>query len=309
MSDYEDDFEIGESESEVEHERPESWKPVTIDEVIIEGCIGGGALGIVRKGLYNGRAVALKTLFNCRVDETLMREYMDELNVLSKLNHPNIVKLLGACATPPNLFFVMELCHQSLYTRLHECKGALDTKNIMSMALDVARGMSYLHAHRPPIIHRDLKSPNVLLATEDGPLKLCDFGLVRTRETTAGTPSYMAPELLENRPFNKSVDVYAFGILLWEIFSREVPFLGYEVSDIREAVLSGGRPKVPRGGCPAEIKQLICKSWSQEPEDRPDFGDIMAVFETVLKDLPRSTHSELVDCNFGGDCLDDLLRK
>ncbi|CAM9229101.1 unnamed protein product, partial [Choristocarpus tenellus] len=270
-----------------------SWTNIQFNEVTIGERIGGGAVGIVQKGWYKGREVALKTLFNCRVDDAVIQEYMDELNVLSQLDHPNIVGLLGACVEPPNLFFVMELCLHSLFHLLHECRRSLSTKEILHMALDVTKAMSYLHAHRPPIIHRDLKSLNLLQSKEGGPLKLCDFGLVRTKVTSAGTPAYMAPELLENRPFNKSVDVYAFGFLLWEMFSSEVPFRGYELSDIREAVLSGTRPKVPRGECPEIIRYLISRSWAEDQAQRPEFEEILTALEKTLNEIPDATHLEV----------------
>ena len=86
----------------------------------------------------------------------------------------------------------------------------------------------------PPIIHRDLKSLNLLVA-DDGKIKVCDFGLVRTKHTNAGTPAYMAPELLHSRAFNKSVDVYAFGVLLWEMLALEIPYSGWDVLEIKKA--------------------------------------------------------------------------
>lgn len=120
--------------------------------------------------------------------------------------------------------------------------------------------MEYLHSLRPAIIHRDLKALNVLKAY-DGSLKVCDFGLVMVKNSQAGTPSYMAPELFQNRPFNKSVDVYAFGVLLWEVFTQEIPFYQFPVPDIRDKVLAGDRPKLPAYGFPAGIASLIQQCW------------------------------------------------
>ena len=86
--------------------------------------------------------------------------------------------------------------------------------------------MAFLHSRAPPVVHRDLKSHNVLL-TADGRCKLCDFGLVNMREVSAGTPNYMAPELLLSKPYSTPVDVFAFAVLLNELFTREVPWVGY----------------------------------------------------------------------------------
>eukprot|EP01036_Dinobryon_divergens_P001647 gene1647-2156_t len=76
-------------------------------------------------------------------------------------------------------------------------------------------------------------------------MKLCDFGLVKIRNTRAGTPAYMAPELIAGKAFNKSVDVYSFAILLNELFSNRIPFYGVPGDDLRERVLEGGRPALP----------------------------------------------------------------
>jgi serine/threonine protein kinase len=228
---------------------------------------------------------------------------------LRELDHPNIVRFLGACVRPPKMCFVMELCRQSLFKLLHESKTPLSEQKLVDYAVwywllnvtpillraeafrsrartaagavtgtpdpqtDIADGLTYLHARRPPLIHRDIKSHNLLISDDDRvradpsrtcvhqlcvcvvvcpkdtqlastlpsalrsvQIKLCDFGLVTTRATTAGTPNYMAPELLEDLPFSKAVDVYAFGIVLWELFARKIPFHGWRATDIKEQV-------------------------------------------------------------------------
>jgi serine/threonine protein kinase len=120
--------------------------------------------------------------------------------------------------------------------------------------------MEYLHSQRPCIIHRDLKSHNVLRSF-NGAIKLCDFGLVKVRNTRAGTPAYMAPELINGATFNKSVDVYSFGILLNEIFSMRIPFYGVGIDDLRERVLEGDRPSLPAYGCSQRCIQIIKRCW------------------------------------------------
>eukprot|EP00949_MAST-11_sp_MAST-11-sp1_P001298 g1298.t1 len=220
-----------------------TWEPVRLDEVEIGQRIGGGGFAIVYQGQWRGKDVALKTLFDPRVDKKLMQEFMDELHVMGSLAHPGIVNVLGANITPPKLFIVMELCDRSLYQFLHLTHEPLDTVLGVRMCRDIASALAYLHARSPAIIHRDIKTMNLLL-TIDLRIKLCDFGLVTTRTTTAGTPCYMAPELLAGKPFNKAVDVFAFGVVMWEIFSREVPWSGYDPQDIRRRVCSGERPSM-----------------------------------------------------------------
>ena len=113
---------------------------------------------------------------------------------------------------------------------------------------------------KPVVIHRDLKTHNVLRA-HSGSLKVCDFGLVKVRNTRAGTPAYMAPELLNGASFNKSVDVYAFAVLLNELYSGRVPFYMMDVNDLRERVVAGDRPALPMFGCPQRILRIITRCW------------------------------------------------
>lgn len=159
--------------------------------------------------------------------------------------------------------------------------------------------MRHLHTRRPPIVHRDLKSHNVLLDTR-GHAKLCDFGLVNTRETTAGTPNYMAPELFLSKPFSPSVDVFAFGVLLNELWAREVPWDGFTPLDIRERVTAGERPPTPRT-MPYACEALLKKLWHATATLRPSFADALLALERVIEALP-SGHSSLG----GGMPLDSL---
>mmetsp|Transcript_50125 Transcript_50125/g.64246 ORF Transcript_50125/g.64246 Transcript_50125/m.64246 type:complete len:175 (+) Transcript_50125:687-1211(+) len=167
--------------------------------------------------------------------------------------------------------------------------------------------MKYLHDRNPIIIHRDLKSHNLLISR--GIVKLCDFGLVRTKVSQAGTPAYMAPELLNGSTFNKSVDVYSFGILLCEIFAQEIPFNGYELDDLRRAVIRGERPRVPSLDTPQVIKTLMAESWHHNPQQRPEFVQIEAELIRLLQNTPQHSEVESLESasGFGGDALDDLL--
>ncbi|KAL4172009.1 hypothetical protein KRP22_007185 [Phytophthora ramorum] len=278
------------------------WENIQLSDLTVCETIGGGGVALVHRGIYRKQSVALKTLFDPRVDEALKQEFMDELLVMSKLKHPNVVTLIGACLEPPNLCMVMELCDHSLSHLLHDTNTYLSPQQLTRIAAEVANGMRFLHSRRPAVIHRDLKSANVLLDAK-GVAKLCDFGLVRTKFTTAGTPSYMPPELLSGQPFSKSVDVFMFGILLWEIFSRDVPFRGYDVSDIRRRVLAGERFRVPTVDCPRECQELMKQCWDGEPSCRPTFEE---VYET-LHNVSFARSFEASQSVFEGDALDCLL--
>ncbi len=144
--------------------------------------------------------------------------------------------------------------------------------------------MEYLHAQQPPIIHRDLKSHNVLKSF-DGKYKICDFGLVAINSTQAGTPAYMAPELFQNKFFNKSVDVYSFGVLMWEIYSGSIPFKMKSIDEIRTSVIAGERLRIPDYNCPSRIASLITQCWNQNADSRPSFttvvDELLAISDTI----------------------------
>ena len=244
-----------------------------------------------------------------RLDEALKQEYLDELLIMSRLKHSNIVSFIGACMTPPNLCFVMELCETSLFSLLHKDRVDFSPYEVCQIGLDVASAMEYLHAQRPPICHRDLKSHNVL-RSYNGAYKICDFGLVKNKNATAGTPCYMAPELLANKFFNKSVDVYSFGVLFCEIFDRKIPFHMLSVAEIVARVSDGERPPIPGvgAGCPESCASLIQRCWASSAEERPDFSLIVDELLEISKSVPDTKYSEDLKSSVG-DSLDELFRK
>jgi serine/threonine protein kinase len=142
------------------------WAHIDFDELEVGDKIGGGGVGIIYKGYFKNQQVALKTLFDARASEELTKEYMDELLVMSQVKHSNIVDFLGASMVPPNLCFVMEMCENSLYNILHTERQMFNEHDTIQMAVDVGSAMEYLHSLKPAIIHRDLKSHNVLRAMD-----------------------------------------------------------------------------------------------------------------------------------------------
>jgi hypothetical protein len=136
------------------------WEEIAYSEFELGRQIGGGGVGIVYDGWWGDKPVALKTLFDPRVEKELKQEFMDELIVMSKLHHPNIIELFGASIKPPNLCICMELCSCSLFDLLHRQQASYPDTSLIHMAMDVAVGMNYLHQLKPAIIHRDLKSAN-----------------------------------------------------------------------------------------------------------------------------------------------------
>jgi serine/threonine protein kinase len=291
------DSEGEEFENDMNNTIPE-WANVSFDELEVGERIGGGGVGIVYQGYWKGKAVALKTLFDARISTELKQEYMDELLVMSRVSHSNIVRFLGACMTPPNLCFIMELCDCSLFHMLHVERLRLSMEESYQASIDIASAVEYLHSLSPAIIHRDLKSHNVLRSS-NGSYKLCDFGLVRNRNSAAGTPAYMAPELLEGRNFTKSVDCYALGVVIWEIFCQDIPFSRLDVPEIRQRVLNGKRPPIPSYGFNHRLARLITRCWDQCADDRPLIGEIVDELMVLEREAPSATYTE--------DLKDDIL--
>ncbi len=161
-----------------------------------------------------------------------LASFAGEVAVLSRLSHPNIVRFLGACLTPPNACLIEEIVEGgSLHACLHGAGAArLAYAEVLSLAEDIASALAYLH---PRVVHRDLKSQNVLLDNGRRRAKVCDFGLAKAKQHTflstlhvgAGTPAYMAPELFAGGSrVTERVDVWAFGTLLWEMYTARLPW-------------------------------------------------------------------------------------
>lgn len=122
-------------ESKSESKGDAGWKQIQFSEIELGDRIGGGGIGVIYNGWYKSEPVALKTLFDTRVSEDLKQQYMDELLVMSRVKHSNIVKFLGACMTPPNLFFVMEMCNGSLFDVLHTERERITEREAIRMAV------------------------------------------------------------------------------------------------------------------------------------------------------------------------------
>ncbi|XP_052198846.1 serine/threonine-protein kinase CTR1-like isoform X4 [Diospyros lotus] len=154
-----------------------------------------------------------------------------------------------------------------------------------------AQGMNYLHQHKPPIVHRDLKSPNLLVDSKYT-VKVCDFGLSRSKartflssKTAAGTPEWMAPEVLRDEPSNEKSDVYSFGVILWELVTLQQPWRNLNPAQVVAAVgFKGMRLQIPSEVNP-HVADLIEACWAHEPSRRPSFSTIMSLLQRLISNL------------------------
>lgn len=260
----------------------EAWH-IPADELEVLETISSGTFGDVARARWRGSEVAVKTLRtpSPHVGEKVLNLFLKEVSILSKLRHPAIVHFMGACITP-KLCIVMEyLTKGSLYNMLHVQKEIIPYNQIILMAREIAEGLNYLHLSSPKIIHRDVKSSNILV-TSTKSIKIADFGI--SKETTAGsdstmtgfmgTSSYMSPEMIRGTKYTEKVDVYSFGILLWEMYTHKVPFRSMHALQIAHKVLQGERPQIP-DKCPNALQVLLRACWHEQPSERPSFKDIV----------------------------------
>ncbi|KAL3701450.1 hypothetical protein R1sor_019472 [Riccia sorocarpa] len=264
-----------------------------------------GAFGRLYKGTYNGEDVAVKILERPENDlqRSLLMEtqFAKEVTMLAKAKHQNVVRFIGACRKP------MVWCIVTEYARGGSVRCFLSKRSSRSIplkvavkqALDVARGMEYLHSL--DIIHRDLKSDNLLIAT-DKSIKIADFGVARIEVQTegmtpeTGTYRWMAPEMIQHRQYNHKVDVYSFGIVLWELITGFLPFQNMTAVQAAFAVVNKGvRPTIPLD-CPPALVDIMCRCWDANPEFRPSFSQVVRLLEHAQVEITTTVRRARFRC-------------
>ncbi|PSR96528.1 Serine/threonine-protein kinase [Actinidia chinensis var. chinensis] len=263
------------------------WEDITLGE-----RIGLGSYGEVYRGDLHGTEVAVKKFLDQDLSGQSLEEFMSEVRIMKRLRHPNVVLFMGAVTHVPNLSIVTEfLPRGSLYRLIHRPNNQLDKRRRLRMALDAARGMNYLHNCTPVIVHRDLKTPN-LLVDKNWIVKVCDFGLSRMKystflssRSTAGTAEWMAPEVLRNEPSDEKCDVFSFGVILWELCTLQQPWGGMNPMQVVGAVgFQHRRLDIPNDMDPA-IADIIRQCWQTDPKLRPSFAEIMAALKPLQKPI------------------------
>nr|XP_021198433.2 mitogen-activated protein kinase kinase kinase 7 [Helicoverpa armigera] len=276
---------------------------IDYNEIQELSVVGKGAFGVVWKGLWRNTLVAVKHINS----EAEKREFSIEVRQLSRVSHPNIVRLYGACTKGAHVCLVMEYAEGgSLYNVLHNRpKPKYTAAHAMSWARQCAEGVAYLHAMKPkPLIHRDLKPPNLLLVGGGQRLKICDFGTAADKATymtnNKGSAAWMAPEVFEGSTYTEKCDVFSWGIILWEVLSRRKPFEeGGSAFRIMWAVHTGQRPNLIEG-CPEPIEQLMTQCWHKVPAERPSMAKVVEIMTALCELFPGADTPINYD-----DCEDD----
>ncbi|CAI0407915.1 unnamed protein product [Linum tenue] len=286
--------------------------------------VASGAYGDLYKGTYCSQEVAIKVLKAERVNTDMQKEFAQEVYIMRKVRHKNVVQFIGACTKPPSLCIVTEfMSGGSVYDYLHKHKGVFKLPSLLKVAIDISKGMNYLHQNN--IIHRDLKAANLLM-DENEVVKVADFGVARVKTQSGvmtaetGTYRWMAPEVIEHKPYDHKADVFSFAIVLWELLTGKVnpqsptvsfrfgfsdrlpsnvatnpafPFflvsqLPYEYLTPLQAavgvVQKGLRPTIPKHSNP-KLAELLERCWQQDPARRPDFSEIIENLQQIAKEV------------------------
>ncbi|KAM7525012.1 hypothetical protein LguiA_014914 [Lonicera macranthoides] len=256
----------------------EEWN-IDFSELTVGSRVGIGFFGEVFRGVWNGTEVAIKVLLEQDLTVENVEDFCNEISILSRLRHPNVILFLGACTRPPRLSMVTEFMEMgSLYYLIHMSgqKKKISWRRRLKMLCDICRGLMCIH--RMKIAHRDLKSANCLV-NKHLTVKICDFGLSRVLtsgpmrdSSSAGTPEWMAPELIRNEPFTEKCDIFSLGVIIWELCTLNRPWEGVPSIQVVYAIANDGlRLEIPEG----PLGKIIADCWA-EPDDRPSCGEILS---------------------------------
>uniref|UniRef100_A0A8C0R8W7 Mitogen-activated protein kinase kinase kinase n=1 Tax=Canis lupus dingo TaxID=286419 RepID=A0A8C0R8W7_CANLU len=309
---------------------PRPGSPVHVDfaRLQLQELIGAGGFGQVYRATWQGQEVAVKAARRdpeqdaAAAAESVRRE----ARLFAMLRHPNIIELRGVCLQQPHLCLVLEFARGGALNRALAAAAAspdprapgprrarrIPPHVLVNWAVQIARGMLYLHEEAfVPILHRDLKSSNILLLERiehddfcNKTLKITDFGLARewhrtTKMSAAGTYAWMAPEVIKSSLFSKGSDIWSYGVLLWELLTGEVPYRGIDGLAVAYGVAVNKLTLPIPSTCPEPFAKLMKECWQQDPHIRPSFALILeqltAIEGTVMTEMPQESFHSMQD--------------
>ncbi|CAF0921260.1 unnamed protein product [Rotaria sordida] len=246
--------------------------------------IGVGIEGSVFHGKLNGQDIACKRV-----------KSKEDTNIkhLKKLNHINVIKFRGISISPSSYYIIMEYCaNGSLYDVLkqyREIDSCTKATQVLDWSKQISNGVDYLHSNK--IVHRDLKSPNILFFDRNT-LKISDFGtskqLVNRRSQIMsfnGTSAWMAPEVIKKEPCSEKIDVWSFGIILWEMITCAVPYNNIDAAAVIWGVAKGSLNLPIPSSIPEGFKSLMTMCWKQQPSNRPTFQQIITYLDIKKSEI------------------------
>uniref|UniRef100_A0A0D6R1P3 non-specific serine/threonine protein kinase n=1 Tax=Araucaria cunninghamii TaxID=56994 RepID=A0A0D6R1P3_ARACU len=299
---------------EVEARKQKAEWEIDLTKLEMKSIIAHGTYGTVYRGVYDGQDVAVKVLdWGEEGNKTeaslasLRAAFKQEVAVWHKLDHQNVTKFIGASMGTSELKMpsrdsvngdLVEVPSSACFVVVEYVAGGtlkgyliknrrrkLAFKVVIQLALDLSRGLSYLHSKK--IVHRDVKTENMLLDKSRN-LKIADFGVARveaqnpkdmTGET--GTLGYMAPEVLDGKPYNRKCDVYSFGICLWEIYCCQMPYPDISFAEMTYGVVRQNlRPEIPRC-CPSSLANVMKRCWDGNSDKRPEMDEVVKLLEAI----------------------------
>uniref|UniRef100_A0A182QWW8 non-specific serine/threonine protein kinase n=1 Tax=Anopheles farauti TaxID=69004 RepID=A0A182QWW8_9DIPT len=297
----------------------ENWN-IQAEEILIGQRIGSGSFGTVYKAHWHG-PVAVKTLNVKTPSPAQLQAFKNEVAMLKKTRHCNILLFMG-CVSKPSLAIVTQWCEgSSLYKHIHVNETKFKLNTLIDIARQAAQGMDYLHAKN--IIHRDLKSNNIFLH-DDFSVKIGDFGLATAKVRWSGSQQsnqptgsilWMAPEVIrmkDQNPYSFQSDVYAFGIVLYEMFTEQLPYNHINNKDQILFMVGCGklRPDLTkvRTDCPQALKRCVEDCIKFNRDERPLFRLLLNMLENMLRTMPKF-HRSASEPNFTQTQLqnDDFL--
>lgn len=263
---------------------------IDYNDIEIQYKIGHGSEGIVNLGYQKStqRVIAVKQILYNRLDYYIVSLIKRQVKIMTDLKNFAILQFIGVCLDPVCLINEY-MSNGSLYDRLHDTNPETQltpTKRTI-IALGLAYALNYMHKKSPPLLHRDVKSLNVLLDSEDFP-KLCDFGASRYKDEEndlkprgVGTTNWMAPEVIKGYEYTEKSDVYSYGVVLWELLTGLAPFVELNERRIKDEVAyNNKRLEIQRHDCPQEFRSLLARCWATDATKRPSFDQIIELFES-----------------------------
>ncbi|NP_001348500.1 Serine/threonine-protein kinase STY17 [Zea mays] len=264
-----------------------------------EQKLASGSFGDLYHGTYCSQDVAIKVLKPERVSVDMLREFAQEVYIMKKVRHKNVVQFIGACTRPPVLCIITEFMHGgSIFDFLYNRRGNFQLPDVIRIASDVSKGMNYLHQIN--IVHRDLKTANLLM--DDQVVKVADFGVARVKDQSGvmtaetGTYRWMAPEVIEHLPYDHRADVFSFGIVLWELLTGKLPYEDMTPLQAAVAVVQKDlRPTIAVDTHPM-LAELLQRCWQKDPALRPTFAEIVDILNSIKEAVRSSVHHKRHSC-------------
>lgn len=266
-----------------EQQNREGSNPINYSDIHFGNLLGKGSYGSVYQAKWNNFDIAAKKLLIKKSKD--VRIFEIDFQIMAQLRCPNIVQFYGFCDSPEYCIFMEYMPKGSLFNLLHS-KTTLDWKLRLQIARDMACGLAFLHNKN--IIHRDLKSANVLLDSEMK-AKLTDIGLSKIRDSKVisdqvqkevGNLQWMAPEVFSQSICTKASDIFSLGVTFWELVTQKIPFQHVEnLALIPLRVGAGRREDIP-GDCPKRFSTLITQCWHALPEERPSAECVIEYFDS-----------------------------